>query len=135
MATAKPKPDAGKLVRSALKAYVKKDRKLIESVLAPDYHFTSPLDNQLDRDSYFEICWPHCEHFDSVHVVHLVVDGTKAFVIYEAVFAGQQLRNCERHTMRGGKLVETEVYFGWSVPHEVPFGKHQEEKSDDRIST
>jgi hypothetical protein len=138
MATTKPKraapPDAGQLVRTALRAYVKKDRAAIESVLADDYRFTSPLDNRLDRASYFDICWPGSKAFESVKVGHLVVDGNKAFITYEAVIAGNRLRNTERHTARDGKLVESEVYFGWSIPHEVPLGKHKDAKSDDRVS-
>ena len=26
----------------------------------------------------------------------------------------------------GGKIVEVEVYFGWSVPHPVPAGTHRD---------
>jgi hypothetical protein len=129
------RPDAGKLIRAALQAYVKKDRGAIESVLADDYHFTSPLDNRLDRESYFEICWPGSKEFESVKVIHMVVDGNKAFITYEAVIGSNRLRNTERHTARGGKLVESEVYFGWSIPHEVPLGKHKDAGSADRIVT
>jgi hypothetical protein len=28
------------------------------------------------------------------------------------------------HTVRNGKLIATEVYFGWNLPHQVPTGKH-----------
>jgi hypothetical protein len=31
----------------------------IEALIADDYHFTSPIDNSLDRDTYFEVCWPN----------------------------------------------------------------------------
>jgi len=31
-------------------------------------------------------------------------------------------RNTEILTIRHGKLVEAEVYFGWSLPHEAPVG-------------
>jgi hypothetical protein len=127
-------PDAGKLIRTALQAYVRKDRAAIESVLADNYHFTSPLDNRLDRATYFEICWPGSKGFESVKVIHVVVDGNKAFITYEAVVGGNRLRKTERHTARGGKVVESEVYFGWSVPHDVPLEKHNDETLDDRIS-
>ena len=33
-------------------------------------------------------------------------------------------RNCEMYTVRDGKLVATEVYFGWNLPHRVPKGAH-----------
>ena len=34
-------------------------------------------------------------------------------------------RNCEVYTVRDGKLVATDVYFGWNVPHEVRPGEHK----------
>jgi hypothetical protein len=40
------------------------------------------------------------------------------------------IRNSEVYTVRGGKLVATEVYFGWNVPHEVPRGTHVENERD-----
>jgi ketosteroid isomerase-like protein len=33
------------IVRAVYDAYVRKDRKAIESLIADDFHFTSPLDN------------------------------------------------------------------------------------------
>ena len=46
-------------VRAALQAYVDKDRAAIERLVADDFHFTSPLDNGLDRAAYMRICWPN----------------------------------------------------------------------------
>ena len=34
--------------------------------------------------------------------------------------------NTEILKVRDGKIVEVEVYFGWSVPHEVPAGEHRD---------
>jgi hypothetical protein len=47
--------------RVAYEAYVAKDRTAIESLIAPDFHFTSPLDNRIDRATYFARCWPNSE--------------------------------------------------------------------------
>ena len=33
----------------------------MERLIAEDFHFTSPLDNRLDRKTYFERCWPNCQ--------------------------------------------------------------------------
>jgi hypothetical protein len=35
---------------------------------------------------------------------------------------GKRFRNTEIMTVRDGKIVEVEVYFGWSIPHEAPEG-------------
>jgi hypothetical protein len=54
--------------------------------------------------------------------VHLVTDGERAFVTYEAATADKRFRNTEVLTVRGGQLVEVEVYFGWDLPHKAPDG-------------
>jgi ketosteroid isomerase-like protein len=40
-------------VKAIYDAYVTKDRSAAERLLADNFCFTSPLDNGLDRDSYF----------------------------------------------------------------------------------
>ena len=117
--------DALAVVRACLKAYVDKDRNAIEALIAGDYLFTSPLDNALDRATYFAICWPNSKAVKSFDFIAGAEDGDRAFVVYEGeTLAGKRFRNCEVHTVRGGKLVSTEVYFGWNVPHPAPAGKH-----------
>lgn len=49
--------DPGEVARASYRAYVDKDRDAIEALIAPDFHFTSPLDNRLDRDAYLARCW------------------------------------------------------------------------------
>jgi hypothetical protein len=113
------------VVRACLKAYVDKDRNAIEALIAADYRFTSPLDNALDRAAYFSICWPNSAAMKSFDFIHGAEDGNRAFVVYEGeTLTGKRFRNCEVHIVQSGKLVSTEVYFGWNVPHNVPAGKH-----------
>lgn len=114
------------LVRSVFDAYVKKDRALIESALAEDFHFTSPLDNRLDRAAYFEICWPNSKQIDHFEILDLVVSGEKAFVTYVGRVGGKRIRSTETFTVRDGRVAEVEVYFGWDVPHPVPEGEHRD---------
>ena len=52
------------IARSAYEAYVTKDRAAIEKLIAADFHFTSPLDNRIDRATYFARCWPNSEWVD-----------------------------------------------------------------------
>jgi ketosteroid isomerase-like protein len=115
------------VARACLKAYVDKDRAALEALLADDYHFTSPIDNALDRATYLRICWPNSAAMTDVDDIHEVDDGDRAFIVYETrTSAGKRFRNCEMHTVRDGKLVATEVYFGWKLPHQVPPGAHAE---------
>jgi hypothetical protein len=81
------------------------------------------LDNRIDRTTYFERCWPNSETIAGFEFVNLVADGERAFVTYEGRNTrGQRFRNTEILTVRNGKLVDVEVYFGWSIPHEAPAG-------------
>jgi hypothetical protein len=47
------------IARAAYEAYVAKDRTALEKLMVEDFHFTSPLDNRLDRETYFRRCWPN----------------------------------------------------------------------------
>jgi len=111
------------VARAAYDAYVKKDRAAMEVLVAPDYRFTSPLDNAIDRGTYFERCWPNSAQFASIDVIQATASGEQVFVVYEGrTNAGKRFRNCEVHTVRNGKLVATEVYFGWDLPHKAKPG-------------
>ena len=105
------------IARKSYQAYVDKDRAAIESVIADDFHFTSPLDNRLDRKTYFERCWPNSETIAGFEYVNLVADGEHVFVTYEGrSTSGKRFRNTEIHTFEGERIRRTEVYFGWNLP-------------------
>jgi hypothetical protein len=96
-------------------------------LVADDFHFTSPLDNRLDRETYFARCWPNSETIDRFDFIGVVADGARVFVTYEGSSADRRFRNTEVLTIRDGKIVEAEVYFGWNVPHPAAAGRFIEE--------
>ncbi len=101
------------IVRACFAAYERKDRALIESLLAPGFTFSSPLDDGISRDRYFERCWPNSEHIDAVRIEHLFVQGDQAFVQYQLQTTGKPpFRNTEFFTLRDGQVVHVDVYFG-----------------------
>jgi ketosteroid isomerase-like protein len=117
--------DAPAIARAAYEAYVKKDRAAIERLIAEDFHFTSPLDNRIDRATYFKYCWANSDKIERFDFVNLVADGDRVFVTYEGrTTDGAVFRNTEIVTVRDGQLVEVEVYFGWSIPHKAEPGTH-----------
>jgi len=66
------------------------------------------------------------EGFDFIHTV---LDGERVFVTYEGRSnIGKRFRNTEILTVRDGKIVEAEVYFGWTIPHEAAAGGFIAEK-------
>ena len=115
--------DPAAIARASYRAYVERDRAAIEALLADDFHFTSPLDNRIDRQTYFERCWPTNEMVSGLDFVHVVPDGNRVFVTYEGRRTdGNRFRNTEILTVRDGRIVDVEVYFGWSIPHEAAEG-------------
>jgi len=66
-------------VRAVFEAYGTKDRSALEPLIAADFHFTSPLDNRIDRTVYFERCWPNSERLEGFDFIHLVPDGNRVF--------------------------------------------------------
>jgi predicted enzyme related to lactoylglutathione lyase len=115
--------DSVAIARAAYEAYVTKDRAAIEALIADDFRFSSPLDNRLDRATYFARCWPNSETSERFEFIHLVPHGEQVFVTYEGRGAGgHRFRNTEIVTVRGAQIVEVEVYFGWDLPHKAQLG-------------
>ena len=117
------------IARAAYEAYVAKNRKKIEKLIAADFHFTSPLDNRIDRATYFSRCWPNSERIDGFNFINLVPDRDRVFVTYEGhTKNGERFRNTEIVTVRDAQIVEVQVYFGWSIPHKAKPGGFVEDK-------
>ena len=111
------------IARACHEAYVRKDRAAIEALIAQEFHFTSPLDNRIDRATYFARCWPNSEQTSGFDFVRLVSHGEEVFVTYEGTTRdNHRFRNTEILTIRHAQIVNAEVYFGWSLPHEAPMG-------------
>lgn len=109
---------------ASYQAYIDKDRAGLEALLADDFNFTSPFDNRIDRRTYFERCWPVSRSVVCYDFVHLAADGDCVFVTYEMeTTGGRRFRNTEVMTVRGGRICEVEVFFGWNVPHEARQGE------------
>ena len=112
--------DSIAIARAAYDAYVSKDRAAIEALTADNFHFSSPLDNRINRTTYFDRCWPNSKTTEGFEFIYLVRDGERVFVTYEARGAGgHRFRNTEIVTVRGSQIVEVEVYFGWDLPHKA----------------
>ena len=115
------------IARAAYDAYVTKDRAALEALIASDFHFTSPLDNRLDRETYFRRCWPNSASIAAFDFINVVADADRVFVTYEGRNTnGHRFRNTEILTIRDQHIVDVEVYFGWPVPHRAPQGGYVE---------
>lgn len=105
--------DRAATVRRLFAAFVDGDRTTAESLIAPGFTFTSPRDAGLDRDAYFERCWPNAGKIGDIRIERLFVEGDAAFVVYKATGGdGATFRNAEVFTFDGGLIATVEVYFG-----------------------
>jgi ketosteroid isomerase-like protein len=118
-----PHADPAAVARASYMAYVENDRSALEKLIADDFRFTSPLDNGLDRATYFARCWPNAKEIAGFEFVRIAAAGDAVFVTYVGeARSGQRFRNTEVLTVRDGKIAAVEVYFGWNVPHDAPAG-------------
>src|SRR5689334_22949632 len=93
------------IIRACYAAYETKDRAAIEKLLADDFTFSSPIDDNISRERYFERCWPNSEHIESFNIERLFVQGDEAFVQYEVKTTGKPpFRNTEFFTLRDGQI-------------------------------
>ena len=106
------------VVRATFAAYRAQDRAAAERLLAPDFVFTSPQDDHIDKAASLERCFPTAGRFRSQHLLQVTSDGGDGvFVLYEYELQdGQRYRNAEYLTVRGEQLVEAQVFFGGRAP-------------------
>lgn len=103
-------------VRDLYRAFTTGEREVPERLLADDFTFYAPPDPGIDRERYFERCWPAAGTFKDYVPVREVEHGDEVIVTYEATRADDtRFRNTEIFTFRGEQLVRTEVYFGWDL--------------------
>lgn len=99
--------------RSMIRAFQEQDADLARSLLTDDYTFTSPQDDHLSRDEWFEKCFPTADHFTAQNLTDVVESGDAVLLRYEyTIDDGTTWANAERHVIRDGKIAEVQVYFG-----------------------
>jgi len=105
------------IVRASFDAYLGQDRDTAERLIAQDLVFTSPQDDHIDKAAYLERCFPTADRLVSQEILELVGAGEDGvFILYEyELKTGERHRNTEFITVRGGQLVEIQVFFGGQV--------------------
>jgi ketosteroid isomerase-like protein len=105
------------VVRDSMAAYYARDAAAGAAVLAENFVFTSPQDDHIDKAAYMERCFPTADHFISHEILAVnEIDDENVFLFYEYELAtGERFRNSEVVTVRGGLIVETQVFFGGRV--------------------
>jgi ketosteroid isomerase-like protein len=106
------------VVTRCFAAYLDQDRDAAERLIAEGFVFTSPQDDHIDRDAYFERCFPTVDRLRSQKLLAVVdAGGDSVFTLYEyELRTGERYRNVEVHTVRGEQVTEVQVFFGGRVP-------------------
>ena len=103
-------------VKRLFAAYIAQHPDIVDSMLTRDFTFSSPRDDHIDREQYFEQCWPKEKAFRDIHIEHLVADGDDVIVSYRAEkMDGNSFRNVELIRFAGDRIAEVNVYFGRNV--------------------
>jgi hypothetical protein len=105
------------IARESYLAFAAADRSFFEERLSKDFTFSSPPDPELDRNGWFERCWPGAGRGQDFTFVRLVEAGNEVIVTYEIRRPdGSDGRNTEILTFaESGMIVRAEVYFGWNL--------------------
>ncbi|MUN63507.1 hypothetical protein GMA12_10190 [Kocuria sediminis] len=107
-------PTSAEVVRELFDAYLVQDEERARELVGDGFRFTSPQDDHIDRDAYFARCFPTAGRVarQELQEVAEVAPGL-VFVRYEyELRAGGTFRNMEAITVREGRVVDVQVYFG-----------------------
>jgi len=112
-----PTEDRIQRARGMYEAFASGDRGFVEDTLTDDFLFFSPVDVGLDRQGYFERCWPGAGRGQRFEFVRLVESGDEVIVTYEMTKPqGGKGRNTEILSFTDDRIRRAEVYFGWDLP-------------------
>jgi hypothetical protein len=105
------------IVRMSFDAFVRKDRTLMESLLSDDFHFTSPYDDHIDKEEFFERCWPGADQIESIEILSIGVTDSEVLCHYEVRMKdGTRANNMNSFIIRDDMIVEQESFFGDPPP-------------------
>jgi ketosteroid isomerase-like protein len=105
--------DKESIVRAQFEAFRDRRREDSEALLAADFTFTSPYDDAISRDAFFDRCWPNGDRFEDLRIERVATDANGAYVTYLVTTdTGEQFRNTEYLTVSNGQIRAVEVYFG-----------------------
>ena len=109
--------DRLQIAQESYRAFGAGDRSFFEEHLSEDFTFSSPPDPHLDREGWFERCWPGAGRGQDFEFSRLVESGDEVIVTYELRRPdGTGGCNTEILTFDShGRIVRTEVYFGWDL--------------------
>jgi len=112
---------ASEIIRTCFAAYHARDREAVNSLLADDFTFTSPMDDHIGKKLYFERCWEGGAEHRGFKIETIFEQGNSAFVTYSCGRPdGSRFRNTEFFVTDGSRIHSVNVYFGTDVVADSP---------------
>ena len=105
------------LIKQLYDAFSNVDRNnFVENLLAPNFTFSAPPDPFLDRDGFFEKCWPAGHNLKNIKYVRILEHANEVVVTHEFI-KPDGIRGCNTDiiTFADDKITRLEVYFGWDI--------------------
>jgi ketosteroid isomerase-like protein len=110
------------VIQAVFDYYRRGDGDAAGPLYAEDFRFTSPQDDHIDKDAFFERCFPTASRVVRHETIHQVpADEESSFVMYEYELGpdtespGAVHRNVELITVRNNQVTEVQVFFGGRV--------------------
>ncbi len=105
------------LIKEFLVAFSKADRNsFVENLLAPNFTFSAPPDPLLNRDEFFERCWPNGTNLKEIEYIRLIEVADEVILTHDYLNPdGLKYRNTDIFTFDGDMITRLEVYFGWEI--------------------
>ena len=98
-------------------AFERKDRGMIDAILAADFTFTTPDHARAGRKVFFRDIWPTAMHSLSVFVERVFAQGDEAFVQYTLEQPDKtRMRKVVMLRFRDSQITHADVYLGRPVP-------------------
>lgn len=101
------------IVREFYQQYHARNREALATMMHPEFEFTSPYDDHIDRLEYFARCWDGGDRMSDFEIERIAATGQFVFVNYTLTFDnGSTAHNCEIFTIEDDKVRAVEVFFG-----------------------
>ncbi len=107
------------IVRDFYQLYMARNREGFAALMHPEFYFTSPKDNHIDKAAYFARCWTPGDLMRDFTITQMAVTNQFVFVNYTITMKDEttHFENVELFTIEDDKVREVRVYFGNPQKH------------------
>ena len=105
------------IVKKFLTAFSEENRnEFVEDTLSSDFTFSAPSDPLLNREEFFEKCWPYGHNLTEIKYVRIIENGDEIIITHEFTKPdGSRAQNTDVFIFSGDQISRFEVYFGWDI--------------------